>query len=158
MECGVKYENLGNVRHNCETALDTLNVSAGVKRSIVIAELELLENFLGEEHGLGEEVAAVDDFVTYSLDLCHILDNADLLVGEGVDNDTNGVGMSCDGKVLFGASRLNKVLVVEKSYFLTDALTDTLCLDGIVRGVEKLILKGAGACVYNKQFHLKFPP
>ena len=52
----------------------------------------------------------------------------------------------------------NKILVVEKSYFLTDTLADTLSLDGIVRGVEKLILKGAGACVYNKQFHLKFPP
>ncbi len=156
MECGVKYENLGNVLHNCETTLDTLNVRTGVKGCIVIAELELLENLIGEEHGLGEVVAAVDDSVADSLDLGHISDNADLLVGESVDYDTNSVGVGCDGKVLLGASVFNEILVVENANVLTDTFADTLCLDRVISGVKKLILERAGACVYNEQFHLDF--
>jgi hypothetical protein len=150
MECGVKYENLGYVRHNRETTLDTLNVRAGVERCIIVAELELLENFLGEEHGLGEVVAAVDDSVTYSLDLGHVFDNADLLIGEGVDYDAYSIGVGGDSKLLFGASTLNKILVVEKTDLLTDTLTDTFSLYGVISGIKKLILKGARACVNNE--------
>ena len=82
MERGVKYENLRNVFHNCKATLNTLNVRAGVERCVVIAELELFEDLVCEERGLGEVVAAVDDSVTYSLDLGHISDNADLGVGD----------------------------------------------------------------------------
>ena len=156
MECGIKYEYLGNICHNSKATLNTLNVCAGVKRCIIIAELELLENLICEEHGLGEVVTAVDDSVAYCLDLGHISDNADFLVGESVDYDTYSVGVSCDGKVLFGTCSLNEILVVEKSYFLTDTLTDTLCLYGIVGGIEELIFERAGACIYNKQFHWIF--
>jgi hypothetical protein len=125
-------------------------VRAGVERCIIVAELELLENFLGKEHGLGEVVAAVDDSVTYSLDLGHVFDNADLLIGESVDYDTYSIGVGGDSKLLFGASTLNKILVVEKTDLLTDTLTDTLRLYGVISGIKKLILEGARACVNNE--------
>ncbi len=150
MECGVKYENLGYVRHNCETTLDTLDVCAGVERCVVIAELELLENFIGEEHRLGEVVATVDYSVADSLDLGHVPDNADLSVCESIDYDTYSVGMSGNGKLLFGAGSFYKILVVEQTNLLTDTLADTLCLDRIVFCVKELILQRARACVYNE--------
>jgi hypothetical protein len=141
MESGIKYENLRNVLHNCKTAADTLKVCARVKGSVVVAKLKLCKNVIVKKHGLGEEVAAVDYSVTYCLDLSHIGDNADLSVGESVDNDTNRIGMGGDSKVFLGASTLDKILVLKNTYRLTDTLANTLCGNGIISGIKKLIFK-----------------
>ena len=76
MESGVKNKNLGSLRHNLKTALNTLNVCTGVQRSQVAAQLELSHNILVQKNGLREESTAVHDSMTDSLDFIHALNTA----------------------------------------------------------------------------------
>jgi hypothetical protein len=88
--------------------------------------------------------------VAYSLDLGHIRDNADLRVGKSLDYDTDCIGVGGDRKILLGAGVFYKVFVIEYANILADTLTDTLSLYRVISSIKKLILKRAGACVYNE--------
>ena len=85
MESGVKYENLGLVGHSRGTACDTHKVRGCVKRSEVIAELQLLNNLVGYKCGLKEVGAAMDNSVSDSTDLVHALDAAVLVAHKSLD-------------------------------------------------------------------------
>jgi hypothetical protein len=141
MESGVEYENLGLAGHSLETALDTHKVSNGVKRCESLALLELSENFVCHKDGLGEISAAVDNAVTDSLDLVHICDNADLLVGECVNYVLHSRGVILHRNFLNYLNVLEKLLVSDARALAADSFAYALSGYYLGLGVDELILK-----------------
>ena len=72
MECGIEYCDHRNIRaHNLAASLDAGQVRRIVKRCQRYAVLDSLEDLLGDDNAVREELAAVYNAVTYCVDLAH---------------------------------------------------------------------------------------
>ena len=87
--------------------------------------------------------------VSDRFDLGHIGYNADLGIGQGVDNDAHCIGVCGDLHILLCARALYKILVIENAHRFADALTYALGFYRVVGGVKKLVFERAGAGVYD---------
>jgi hypothetical protein len=141
MERGIKYKNLRFAGHGSETTLDTHKVSNGVKRCESLALLELSENVVCHKDRLGEISAAVDNAVTDSLDLVHICDNADLLVGECVNYVLHSRGVILHRSFLNYLNVLKELLVSDARALAADSFAYALSGHYLGLGVDELILK-----------------
>ena len=90
MEGGVEHEYAGNVGHDLAAAVNRLEMGSGVQRSEIVALFELRDDLLGDEHRFREVVTAVNYAVTDCADLAHVGDNAELGIGEGLNNESDG--------------------------------------------------------------------
>ena len=156
MERGIEDENLGNLRHNGGTAVDTHQMCRGMQGCKVNAHTKLFHDLGGDQAGLKEVGTAVDDAVTDSLDLLHILDAAVLRIGQRIDEDlgSNGVVGHVHCKLnLSAVGKLMRDLAVK-----SNTLADTLCKDISRFHIKELVLQRGAACVYNENFHNNFPP
>ena len=87
--------------------------------------------------------------VSHGFDLRHVGDNADLWIGQRVDNDTHRFRVSGYLHILLCTGALYEVFVIEHAHFFAYTLAYALGFYGIIRGVKKLIFKRAGAGVYD---------
>jgi len=154
MECGIKYNYLGSVGHYSTAALDTHDVSGGVKGSEVYAKSELVKNLGSDKAAFKEVRTAVDNSVTDSLDLGNVLNATDLGVGEGINND-----LHCNGVVGHG-SYVNDLLitdlVLDKRALRSDSFANTLAAYVAGGSINKLILERRTTCVYYEYVHFLF--
>ena len=117
-----------------------------MKRSEVIAELQLLNNLIGYKCGLEEVGAAVDNSVSDSTDLVHALDAAVLVAHKSLDYSLHSklvvghIDLSLIGNTLY------KLLVRDLAVD-ADTLAVTLCKYVFVLHIKKLILKRTTSCV-----------
>ena len=152
VERGVEDEDLRLVGHDGEAALDAHDVRAGVKGSEVAAELELIENLVAQKDGLEEVGTAVHDTVADALDLVHVGDDAELGIGEVLDDDLGGHGVILHGDLDLVLLAVLSLAVLDAAVD-ADALADALGEDGFGGGIEELVLQGRRTGVHNQNFH-----
>ena len=79
--------------------------------------------------------------VTDCADLAHVGDNAELGIGEGLNNEPDGIGVGRDDHAFLGACTFKEVFVVEDADGVADPFAYTLGENSVVRGVKKLIFQ-----------------
>jgi len=150
MESGIEYADLRNVRHYLGASADTHEVTLGVNGSIAefVTVFEFSDNGFVDEAAFDEVRTAVDDTVTNCFDFAHVSDAAVNLVGENADNVFGSYGVVRAREFALERS-LYSVLMGDTAVMAADALNDTLSDNSTCSGVEKLILKGRAAGIYN---------
>ena len=157
MESGVEHGDHGGVGHQLLAGLDTNDVGGVVQRSQIVALLDTGHDLVGDQHGLGELLAAVNHAVTDSVDLGHGADDAVLSVDQSVQNSLDSLGVSGHSHI----SALNDLLalgLIGKLAIDTDALAQTLGQDLLSLGVEQLILQRRAAGIDNQYVHWNQSP
>ena len=157
MESGVKHGHHGNVAHNSLAGVDAGDVCGIVKGSKRSALLQCFHDLVGDEHGGGKFLAAVDDAVTDSVDLLHGADNAVFGRGELVNDCGNGLGMSGESNVLVEHGFVADQRSVLQMAVDADTLAEAFGQKLLIVHIDELILEGGAACVDNKNFHYLFP-
>jgi len=155
MEGRVKYENLGSAGHSLKATLDTHYMSTGVKRCKIAAKLKLCKHLVAEKNGFGEICTTVHDAVTHRLDLAHAFYASVVLVKETLNYKLCRLCVVGHWNLCLVGIAVDKLLVADLAV-KADTVAKTLCENGVTCGVEKLILKRAGTCVYNKYVHCLF--
>ena len=147
MERRVENQDLRDAGKRVGDALDAHQVSAGVQRSEVAAELKLLNDLGGDENRLGEVGAAMHDAVTDRFDLVHRLDTAVFGRSEGVDEDLGSDRVVRHGQFsdkIFPSGHFVSDFAID-----SDALADALRHYVKCSSVEKLVFERGRARVYN---------
>ncbi len=86
MECCVKHCNLRHAGHQIGDSVDTGHVCRIVKRSHIVALLDLLDHLIVDLDTLVELLTAVHHSMTYSVDLLKALDAAVSGVDKNIEN------------------------------------------------------------------------
>ena len=155
MECGIENEDLRNSGHCVHASSDSHQVRNGMERSQIAAKLKLRDYLVVNDDRLREVGTSVDDTMADCLDLVHAC-NASV---HGICQSSN----KDSGRLRMVGHRKIRYVFILSGYLMhdaavnTDSLAVSLCLDLIGRGIEKLILQGAAACVDNEYVHF-FPP
>ena len=155
MERGIKHTHHRHAGHNGLAGADADEGSGIVEGSEVGALLHLGDHLIGDDHGGGKLLAAVDETVTHSLDLIEGGDDAVLLIGESRQH----LG---DGGLMIGQGIGHDDLIVTGGGVVEDTINaDTLAQTGgqhaLGLGVDQLILQRATAAVHNQDFHIVSP-
>ena len=158
MEGGVEHGDHGHAGHELLAGLDADDVGGVVERGEGVALLNGVHDLIGDDDGLGELFAAVNNAVADRVDLLHGGDHAVLLIDKRVQHSLNGLAVSGhgDGSGLdsFLAGQLG--LVGEQTVD-ADTLAQTLGKQLARSGVEQLILQGRRTCVDDQNIH-KYTP
>ena len=155
MECGVDYDYLRNAGHSGGAALDTHNMRGGVQRSKVNAEAQFFDYLGGNESGLSEISAAMDNAVSDCFDFADILDTSGFGIGKVGQYD---FGCHCVvGHGDFLLQLLSRGQFVLNASVNADTLANSLCENASACGVEKLIFKRGASGVYYEYFHFNIP-
>ena len=157
MESSVKNKNLRGLGHYLKATLDALNVSTGVQRSQIATQLQLCHNILIQQYRFGEESTAMHDSVTNSLNLVHALDATVISVKQSLNNTFHSNSVIGNGNRNL-VNLTGQQLLMGKCTVNTNAVTQTLCNNGVAGRIKQLILQRAGTGVYNKNVHLYNPP
>ena len=158
MECGIEYSDHRNIRtHNLAAGLNTDQVGRVVERRQRYAVLDCLENLLGDDNAVREELAAVYDAVADSVNLAHRRNNALFRIEQYVDNglDRFLMGRHCDVELEL---LVRLVAGVGQHAVNTDTLAQALGHNLAGGGVEQLVLQRRTASVDNQNFHLQKLP
>ena len=151
-------ENSASQRMAIASGLDADDVGGVVERGEGVALLDGVHDLIGDDDGLGELFAAVNNAVADRVDLLHGGDHAVLLIDKRVQHSLNGFAVSGhgDGSGLdsFLAGQLG--LVGEQTVD-ADTLAQTLGKQLARSGVEQLILQGRRTCVDDQNIH-KYTP
>ena len=139
MERRIENSNHRSLRHQLLAGTDTDQVCRVVKRSQVVALLDSLDSLFRKQRGGRELLAAVYHTVSYGANLGKALNNARLLIGEGIQNhlDRLGVGRHRRNRNLFLAAGR---LVSNLASLNSDSLAEALCKDCLCVGVDELVL------------------
>ena len=144
-----------NIRaHDLTASLNTDQVGRIVERCERHAVLDRLENLLGDDHAVGEELAAVYHAVADRVDLAHRGDHALVGIEQNVDDrlDRFLMGRHRDFELeLF----IRLVAGVRQDAIDADALAQALGHYLARLGVEQLVLQRRAASVDNQNFHLQ---
>ena len=154
VECSIEYCNHRNVRaHNLAASLDAGQVRRIVKRCQRYAVLDSLEDLLGDDNAVREELAAVYNAVTYCVDLAHRGDDTLFRIEQNVDNrlDRFLVSRHCDVELEL---LIGLVAGVGQHTVDADALAQALRHYLARLGVEQLVLQRRTASVDYQYFHL----
>ena len=152
MERGVEHGDHGSVGHESLAGLDADDVGGVVQGSQRIALLDGSHDLVGDKHGGGELLAAVNHTVAHRADLIHGSDHAVGRVHQSVEHSLDGLGVSGHGHIGLLDSLLAGGLIGELTVD-TDALTQTLGQDLLSLGVEQLILQRRTAGVDYQNIH-----
>ena len=155
VERGIKHGDHRNIRaHDLTASLNTDQVGRVVQRRERHAVLDRLEHLLGDDHAVGEELAAVYDAVADCIDLAHRGDDALFRVEQHVDDRLD--------RFLMGRHRdvelellIRLVAGVGQYAVDADALAQALGHYLARLGVEQLVLQRRAASVDNQNFHLQ---
>ena len=154
VEGGVEHGDLGHVlAHDGGAGVDAGDVGGVVQRGEGGAVLEGLHDLVGDAHGAGELLAAVDDAVADSVDLAHALHDAVLCAGQLVDDRGNGLGVGRQGDVLVEHGLAADERGVLQVTVDADALAQALGQDGLGLHVDELVLQGRASGVDDQNFH-----
>ena len=141
MESGVENGHLRHAGQHFAHGIDTGQVTGGVQRGQVLEALDLLDDLVVHAHALLEDFAAVGHTVTNGANLLEVFDDANLRVGQGLEDNLDTLGMVGDRQLL--VVLLTVPLVGELTHFQTDTLQQTFGHHvGIVGHVDQLILDG----------------
>ena len=121
------------------------------------AVLDRLEDLLGDDNAVREELAAVYNAVTYCVDLAHRGDDTLFRIEQNVDNrlDRFLVSRHCDVELEL---LIGLVAGVGQHTVDADALAQALRHYLARLGVEQLVLQRRTASVDNQNFHLQKLP
>ena len=157
VEGGVEHGHHGGTRHQLLAGADADDVGGVVQGGQGVALLNGGHDLVGDAHGLGKLLAAVDHPVTHRVDLLHGGDDAVLLIHQGVQHGLDGLGMGGHSHVGGLDSRFASGLI-SKLAVDADALTQALGQDLLGIGVEQLILQGRAAGVDDQYVHRSRSP
>ena len=152
VEGGVEDAHLGHAGEQGLHGVDAGDVGGVVEGSQVVALLDHLLDFGGDEDALAELLAAVDDAVAYGLDFGVGGDAAYLGVGEDVEDGLDGalvVGLAEFAHLLGAVFELE----LDEGAVDADFLDAALGEDNLAVGVDELVFYGAASAVENKNFH-----
>ena len=153
MESCINHQNLRHPFQHRRDTLNSLNVSAGMKRRQGSAFFKVLQNLLGNQHRFGEIGTSVDDPMADRLNFIHGTDHAVVLVCQCFYDQLHCKGMvrNADlGFIFFLAHLVNDLAAL----FQSDTIAQPLCKHSIILfGIKKLILQGRASCVYNQYNH-----
>ena len=152
MESGVEHSHHGGVGHEGLAGLDADDVGGIVQRSQRVALLDGGHDLVGDEHGGGELLTAVNHTVAHRVDLVHGGDHAVLLVHQSVEHGLDGLRVGGHGHVGLFDGLLAGGLVGELAVD-ADALTQTLGQNLLSLRIEQLILQGRTAGVDYQNIH-----
>ena len=114
----------------------------------MLEALDLLDDLVGHQHALFEELAAVGDAVADGTDLVEAFDDTHLGVDEGVEDNLDTGSVVGDGHLL--VVLLAVPLVGELTHFQADTLQQALGHHiGVVCHVDQLILDRRTSAVQN---------
>ena len=147
MECGIEYGNFGNAGHKLHAGVDTDEVRRVVKRSKVAALFDALNNFVVDDNGGREFLAAVYDTMTYCTDLGEILNHAVLGICEGCKHVLDCYFVI--RKRIFKNNLLAAGGGVLQTAVNADTLAKTYGQSLLGLGVDQLILQGTASAVDN---------
>ena len=148
MECCVKHKHLRGIGHCSSTTLYAHNMCRGVKGRVCYTLLKNRHYLVTNENRACEIGTSVDNAVTDRLNLINRADTSNLFVKKSIYNKLccrRVVNESGFKDVLF----LSACFVNDTGTFDAYTFAISLCKHLALFGVKKLILKRAGACVYN---------
>ena len=157
VESGVEHTHHGHTGHDLLAGLDAGDVGGIVEGGQGDALFQSGHNLVGNAHGGGELLAAVDHAVAHRVDLRGTLDHAVPGVQQGVQHSLNGLGVSGHGDLELILGVLGGHLVSQAAVD-ADALAQPLGEHLTGGGVHELILEGGAACVDDQNFHEIFSP
>ena len=155
MESGIEDSDLGSGGHQLLAGSNAQQVSGVMQGAQGDALFNALDHVLINEAGIGKLVAAVNNAVTDSINLCNGLDDTDFSVNQSVHDGSDGFAVGGHGDFLNG---LNAVGIVGQTAIDADTLAQALSGNVTSLGVHQLILKARGAGVDNKNVHWNLPP
>ena len=91
MECGVHDDCVRNIRHDLSGCLDAHDVGRHVERSERDDGLQLLDDLVGHQCALLEDLAAMQDPVAYRTDFGDVFDYSVSLVCDELYDELNGL-------------------------------------------------------------------
>ena len=157
MESSVEHTHHGHTGHDLLAGLDAGDVGGIVEGGQGDALFQSGHNLVGNAHGGGELLAAVDHAVAHRVDLRGALDHAVPGVQQGVQHSLNGLGVGGHGDLELILGVLGGHLVSQAAVD-ADALAQPLGEHLTGGGVHELILEGGAACVDDQNFHEIFSP
>ena len=144
VECGVRNDNVTQLGEHLAANLDNIGLGIVVQRGKRCNLTDPAEGLVGNDLGLGEVPATLNDAVADALDR----------LVDGLEN----IEDMLDGRLVIGQGNLQGVLlailgVADEGTVDADALAVTLGKNLAGRRVEQLILEARAACVHNKNVH-----
>ena len=157
VEGGVEHDDVGHVgaEHGLGAA-QALHVGEVVHRGQGGDLLDLVDDGVGDDLRLGEELGALHDAVADGGNLALVLDDGALARGHHFDHLHERFGMGGEGHFLAPLAALG--LVRDFAALDADALAQAFAQHALVRHVDELVLQRAGTTVDHQNFHLAFPP
>ena len=86
VKCRVKHDRLRHTGQYLAHSVDTSQIAGGVERSQMLEALDLLYHLVGNDGAVLENLAAVGNTVADSADFLQVLDNANLRIGQSLED------------------------------------------------------------------------
>ena len=138
VESGVEHYRLRHAGQHLAHSVDTCQVARGVERSQVLQTLDLLDDFVGHNSAILEDLATMCDTVADGSDLFEVFDDANLGVGQSFENNLYTFGVIGYGQLLIVFLAVE--FMGEFTHIKTDSLEKTFCHHlGIVRHIYQLV-------------------
>ena len=139
MESGIKNCDHGSVGHQSLAGINTDQVGGVVQRSKVGDFLDCLDDFVIDQYGGSELLAAMDDTMADCTDLVERLKDACFLVGQCLKYQADCFIVVGHGSlVYFLAGIFNLILISDHRAVDADSLTKTLGKECFGLGVDDL--------------------
>ena len=157
VEGGVENDNVGHLfaEHGLGAA-QALHMGHVVHRGQRGDLLDLVDDGVGDDLGLGEKLGALHHAVADGRDLALVLHDGALAAGHHFNDLHKRFGVGGEGHFLFPLAAVG--LVCDLAALDADALAQALAQHAFALHIDELILQRAGTTVDDQNFHPIFPP
>ena len=156
MECGVKDNDLRNIRQNLAACPQCQCVTMVVYRCQFPQLVDLLDDLVCYHGGLGENFCALYDTVANGGNFAHAGDHSALASGQRLNQTLKSLCVGRECAVLFNLDAAGSL--VAQVAVDADAVAVSLGDDRLILHIDELVLQGGAAGVYNKNNHRGISP
>jgi hypothetical protein len=154
VECGVEYNDLRHVRQDLAASPQCQCVTVVMYRSQLTEFVDLFDDLIGDQCGLGEYFCTLYHTVANCRDLVHAGNYGAFTGGQCLNQTGKCLGMGREVAVLFHLDTRSGL--VAQMAVDTDTVAVALCDHRLIFHIDELILQRRASCIDNKNNHGKF--